>query len=196
MATLRAVDNGALGYVSVTCGGRKGSQEKPRGGRPAPPRTRLGWGGLFWNVVWAWRRGGEEAGVGPSRGEEADKPEGRGHTQLWRCHASSNPGEQKTAARALPASPDSNFAIPFQKNPSVGQLSRGAVTDVIPSRRPKDRVCLKRAACAGELGGTLRSLPCSSQLSWALPVPPSDPGKALTPQCGVMTGKVILLLKG
>lgn len=104
--------------------------------------------------------------------------------------------EQKTAARALLASPDSHFAIPFQKDPFVGQLSRGAVTDAIAG--PKTRVCLKRTACAGELGGqTLRSLPCSPQkLSWALPVPPSDPGKALMPQCGVMTGKVILLLKG
>lgn len=133
MATLRAVDNGALGFVSVTSRGRKGSLEKPRGGRPAPPRTRLGWGRLFWNVAWAWRRGGEEAGVGPvvgggGWGEQADKPEGRGHTQLWRCHASSHPGEQKTAARALAASLDSHFSIPFRKDPFVGQLSGGAVT--------------------------------------------------------------------
>ena len=176
MATLRAVDNGALGFVSVTSGGRKGSLEKPRRGRPAPLCTRLGWGRLFWNVAWAWRRGGEEAGRGPGGGGgggQADKLEGRRHTQLWRCHASSHPGEQKTAARALAASLDSHFAVPFRKDPFVGQLSGGAVTDAIQCRRPKDRVCLKGTACARELAGTLRSLPCSTQkLSWALPVPP------------------------
>ena len=58
MATLRAVDNGALGYVSVTSGGRKGSLEKPR--EEGRLHHAPGWGVGDCSGTWCGPGGGEE----------------------------------------------------------------------------------------------------------------------------------------
>ena len=54
---------GALGYE---CGFRRKKRliRKATGSKAAPHAHGVG---LFWNMMWAWRRGGEEAGVRHSR---------------------------------------------------------------------------------------------------------------------------------